>query len=78
VSYKYNWSAVIEWSATALLIACVVCSSLNWYPANVFTGFLGNAGWVAMGVIWKKPSLVIISVVLAGIYVGGMFYYFFQ
>lgn len=75
-NYKYNWSAIIEWTSTALLIACVAFSSLNWYPANIFTGFLGNAGWIVMGYLWKKPSLITISTVLAAIYIGGMFYYF--
>lgn len=74
-SYKYNWSAIVEWTSTALLIACVTLSSLNWYPANIFTGFLGNAGWIYMGFAWKKPSLMIISTVLAFIYIGGIYLY---
>lgn len=73
--YKYNWSAIVEWTSVLLLIACVAFSSLNWYPANIFTGLFGNAGWIVMGVLWKKPSMVVISAILALIYVGGIFYY---
>jgi hypothetical protein len=73
-----KYKAIIEWASTGLLVACVIASSLNWYPANIFLGFLGNAGWIGMGVFWKKLSLITISTVLAGIYTFGIFYYFVQ
>lgn len=73
-----KYEAIIEWSSTALLIACVALSSFNWYPGNIFTGFLGNAGWIVMGFYWKKPSLITISTVLAGIYTFGIIYYFIK
>jgi len=72
---KYNWSSVIEWSATAMLIISVALSSWNYYPGNIFTGFIGNIGWMLMGIIWARPSLILISSVLSIIYAFGIFFY---
>lgn len=62
----------LEWTATAVLIASVALTSFNIYPANVFVGLLGNLGWLAVALVWRKWSLLVVQVVITAIYVVGV------
>lgn len=64
---------VFKWLATALLIVSAVLTSGNWlYPINVILCLLGNLLWAVVGWMWKEFSLVVLSVILTVIYLGGM------
>jgi|LakMenEpi03Aug12_release.lakeMendotaPanAssembly.Ray.scaffolds.fasta_scaffold1718584_2 hypothetical protein len=63
---------VLEWSSTTLLIVGVVLTSYNIFPLNVWICFIGNAGWIIVGIMWKKISLVIVSVFISMIYLTGL------
>lgn len=73
----YKYDTIVEWSATIMLMMCVAFTSLNWYPANIITGLIGNIGWMYMGLVWKKLSMFTISTILAAMYVGGVIFYFY-
>ncbi len=63
---------VIEWSSTALLIVGVILTSYNIFPLNIWIAFIGNTGWIIVGMIWKKMSLVVVSIFLGVIYLSGL------
>ncbi len=66
----------IEWSSTALLIVGVILTSYNIFPFNIWIAFIGNMGWIIVGMIWKKMSLVIVSIFLGVIYLSGLINYY--
>ena len=67
---KYEWW--IEWISTVVLIVGVALTAYNVYPLNVYVSFLGNFGWVIVGLLWKKWSLIIIQIIISIIYIGGL------
>lgn len=62
----------VEWISTIVLIASVLLTSLNVYPANLVLGFLGNLGWLALGFFWRKWSLISVQAIILAIYFGGL------
>lgn len=74
---KLTKEFLLEWGSTTLIIASVVLTSFNIYPLNVWVAFAGNFGWIAIGYLWKKLSLIIISVAISAIYVVGLVNFYF-
>lgn len=62
----------IEWISTILVIVGAMLTSYNVYPLNLYVILAGNFGWMIIGLMWKKPSLIIIQAVLTVIYVVGL------
>jgi hypothetical protein len=62
----------VEWISTIVLIAGVLLTSLNVYPANLVLGFLGNIGWLALSFFWGKWSLICVQAIILAIYFGGL------
>lgn len=67
--------AGIEISATIFLIAGVSLNSYNVYPLNLYVNIIANILWFALGMMWRKWSLIIIQVVVLGLYITGAFRY---
>lgn len=63
---------IIEWSSTFILLGGAALTSLNIYPMNVFLSLAGNLGWLVVSLIWRKPSLIVIQLVISCIYVAGL------
>lgn len=61
-----------EWSSTVILLAGVVLTSFNVYPANIWFLLIGNLGWIALGWIWRKWSLIILQTIITVIYIAGI------
>lgn len=62
----------IEWGSTVLVIVGALLTSFNIYPLNIYVILVGNFGWMIIGLMWKKPSLIIIQTVLTLIYIAGL------
>lgn len=62
----------LEWSATVILIASVALTSFNIYPLNIYLGLVGNAGWLAVALVWRKSSLLVVQVVISMLYLSGV------
>ena len=62
----------IEWGSTVLVIVGALLTSFNTYPLNIYVILVGNFGWMIIGLMWKKPSLIIIQTVLTLIYIAGL------
>ena len=61
-----------EWVSTFILLAGAALTSLNIYPMNVFLSLAGNLGWLVVSLMWRKPSLIVIQLVISFIYVAGL------
>jgi hypothetical protein len=61
-----------EWFCTAVLLTGVALTSFNVFPLNLWILFFGNFGWIVLGLVWRKWSLVIMQIVITLIYVVGI------
>lgn len=61
-----------EWICTIVLLAGVVLTSFNIYPANIWFLLVGNFGWIALGWLWRKWSLIILQTIITLIYIAGL------
>ncbi len=73
-NWRLEWW--IEWSSTILLLIGVALSSYNIYPLNVWISLIGNFGWIIIGYMWKKMSLIVVSVIISLTYVTGLMYHY--
>lgn len=72
MQYFARYEFFIEWTATFLVIAGSALTSMDVYPLNLSIALVGNLGWLVVGVLWRKWSLIIIQAVLSVIYIGGL------
>jgi len=70
--FKKPWEFWLEWACTVVLIAGVVLTSFNIYPLNLWISLLGNVGWLYLGYIWKKWSLIMVQAIITIIYIAGV------
>jgi hypothetical protein len=68
----YNTEWWIEWSATLILMIGVALTAWNVYPLNIYFSLAGNFGWLIVGYMWKKWSLIAIQYVVSGLYIAGL------
>jgi hypothetical protein len=61
-----------EWLCTIVLLAGVALTSFNIFPLNLWVLFIGNLGWIILGIIWHKWSLTVMQIVITLIYVVGI------
>ena len=62
----------IEWTATIILMIGVALTAWNIYPLNIYFSLIGNFGWLIIGYMWKKWSLIIIQFVISVLYIAGL------
>jgi hypothetical protein len=64
--------SIIEWTLTVMLIAGVALTSFNVYPLNLWVSLAGNFGWLYLGWIWRKWSLLVVQLIITAIYMLGI------
>jgi len=69
---KINWGFWLEWSSTAVLTIGVALTAWNIYPLNVYFSLAGNVGWILIGIMWRKWSLIVVQIILTAIYIAGL------
>jgi hypothetical protein len=62
----------IEWAATVCFLISVALTSLDIFPINLYVSLVTNILWLAVGVIWRKWSLIIVEAVVCVMYVIGI------
>jgi hypothetical protein len=65
----------IEWIATASFLGSVALTSLNVYPQYLYLSLVTNLLWLAVGLIWRKWSLIIVEAVVCIMYAIGLIKY---
>ena len=63
---------IFEWGSTFILLCGAALTSLNIYPMNVYLSLIGNLGWLIVSLMWRRPSLIVIQLVISFIYVAGL------
>jgi len=67
-----KWGWWIEWISTLLLLLGVTLTALNIFPINLWVSLAANLGWLCVGLIWHKWSLIIVQLVVSTIYILGL------
>ena len=62
----------IKWLATFVALAHVILTAHDVAPYYKFTGLLSDGLWITLSFLWKEPSLVILNLIMAGIYIHGI------
>lgn len=66
----------IEWSSTVALVVSVAFTNWEITPWNMWLGLIANAAWIYLSTRWRRWSLLVISVVICSLYVGGLVRYY--
>jgi hypothetical protein len=65
---KNNIVFYLKWFATFITIVGAVCTALNIYPASPILLSIGSVAWLAVSIIWREWSLIVINATLLAIY----------
>ena len=66
----------IKWAASIVLIVCIILTSNNIYPLNLYFDIVGLTGWFIVGMIWNDRALIVINVVSLAILTNGLVTYY--
>jgi hypothetical protein len=69
---KKSIFTAFEWLCTAILLGGVALTSFNIFPLNLWVLFFGNFGWILLGLVWRKWSLVAMQIIITVIYIVGI------
>jgi hypothetical protein len=64
----------LAWAGTVTLLMGSVLAAFNFYPMYVFLFCIANGIWVAVGILWKERSLIVLNAGLTVIYILGLFF----
>ena len=67
-----SWMFWFEWICTFVLLIGVVLTSFDIFPLNIWFLLIGNLGWIVLGIVWRKTSLIVLQTVITIIYVAGL------
>lgn len=64
----------LAWTGTIVLLVAATLAAFNFYPIYVFMFCIANGIWVAVGILWKERSLIVLNAGLTLIYLMGLFF----
>ena len=67
-----NNSKLMGWLANIITVVGVIFTSLDVYPLNIAILSLACVFWVITGILWKKPELWSLNVIILFIYLYGL------
>lgn len=62
----------LKWVGMIVCVLCMLATSFNVNPTNVYLGVLGNSIWAFAGWISSDLPLTVTSIVSTGIFVLGI------
>ena len=62
----------IKWSASCVALLHVYLTAHDFYPYYKFSGLLNVSLWIILSLLWREPSLIIMNLIMAAIYIHGM------
>lgn len=65
----HQWLA---WTGTTILLIAATMAAFNMYPYYSYAFTVANGIWVAVGILWKEKSLIILNAGLTIIYIAGL------
>jgi len=64
----------IKWSGTILCLIGIALTSFNFYPINIYLGFIGSALWAYAGYKQQDYALFLVEIVAVVMYATGVIY----
>jgi hypothetical protein len=55
----------LKWLATAILIVGTAVNGLGYYPAGPIILVVGGLIWLAVSIMWREPSLIVVNAVMS-------------
>lgn len=63
----------IKWTSSLIILVAMSLRSSGQFPfADMCLSFVGCAGWIAMGIIWKDRAILILNSVACFILLTGI------
>jgi len=63
----------IKWASSVVILLAMSLRSTGEFPfADMVLSFIGCAGWIAIGVMWKDKAILILNTVACFILLTGM------
>lgn len=61
---------LVAWTATTTVIVAAMLNAFD-NPYQKYLFFLGCLVWAWAGYLWRQPSLIVLNVLVAAIYIVG-------
>jgi len=73
--YTFDW--YIKWAASLIVIAAVMCRSVEEIPRIYDLTFstLGTAGWLYVGLVWHDRAIILVNSIILFVLLGGLIRY---
>lgn len=63
----------LKWASSVIILAAMVLRSTGEFPlADMCLSFIGCAGWIAIGIMWKDKAILVLNVVACFILATGI------
>ncbi len=63
----------LKWSSSAVILIAMVLRSTGEFPlADMCLSFIGCAGWIGIGIMWRDKAILILNVVACFILATGI------
>ena len=69
-THTLDW--YIKWVASVFLIAGVILTSNNIFPANLIFHAFGMLGWFIVSILWNDRALLVINAVSLALLINGL------
>ncbi len=63
----------LEWFATALVIIGALALTQEAYLISKIAYFVGAVAWLVLGYLWRKNSMIVVNMFLAGVFIYDQF-----
>jgi len=61
----------LKWVATAIIVVATLANAFDVTPLNKILFLVGCGLWTWVGILWKQPSLWLLNVFCALVYIAG-------
>ena len=62
----------VKWIATIIALLHVYLTAHDIMPYYKYTGLLAASLWLCLGYLWQQPSVIILNVIMAAMYIEGI------
>jgi hypothetical protein len=61
-----------KWAGTIICLIGIFLTNINFYPLNIYFGFIGSSLWAIAGYKQKDHALFLIEIAAVGMYAMGL------
>ena len=71
----HDLSWYIKWGSSFVIIAGMILTSMNIYPANLYVHLIGVSGWFVVGMLWHDRALIFLNAIAIAVFIIGILEY---